>query len=239
MRKRILSVVLAGALSASVIAGSAISASAVKNPDDTYTPGQGITARTYKFAMPGSWMTDYWKANENAAGIYWWTGAETPETVFTHAWPGYKVNRVNEEGVENLYSTPAPADANQIIFNAHIDGGMPGTEGFIQEKFDAARQIKDTPAQYYAFLESDYQTKDLWTYVWDKAADAVDADHIEWDMSDPKMTDAEADAIAELYETLQEEEVELDIPEFGEYSKNFFVEMENGDGIGMNFDNMV
>ena len=37
MRKRILSVVLAGALSASIVATGVVTASATKNPDDTYT----------------------------------------------------------------------------------------------------------------------------------------------------------------------------------------------------------
>ena len=239
MRKRILSVVLAGTLAAGVVAGSVVSASAIKNADDTYTPGSNVDAKTYMFAMPGAWMQDYWKTNENCAGIYWWTGSETPGSVFTHDWPGYKVNLVKEEGVQNLYSTPVPSDANQIIFSNHIDGGMPGTEGFIQERYDAACQIKDTPAQYYSFMESDFYSKDIWKYVIDKAAAAAGMDPIKWGDDDSDMSDEEAAQYNEIYEALVGDETELNIPEFGRYAKNFFVEMENLDGICLQFDNMV
>ncbi len=243
MRKRILSVVLAGALSASIVATGVVTASATKNPDDTYTPTPGVTAKTYSFAMPGAWMSDYWTKEENCAGIYWWTGSDTPGSVFTHDWPGYKVLTVSEGDVKNLYSTPVPADANQIIFSNHIDGGMPGTEGFLQERFDAACQIKDTPAQYYSFMESDYYTKALWKYVWDKAADAVEMDHVNWSDDETQMTKDETAEVAAIYEALkaavEDDEFELDIPEFGKYAKNFYVEMDNGDGIAQSFDNMV
>ena len=239
MRKRILSVVLAGALSASIVATGVVTASATKNPDDTYTPTPGVTAKTYSFAMPGAWMSDYWTKEENCAGIYWWTGSDTPGSVFTHDWPGYKVLTVSEGDVKNLYSTPVPADANQIIFSNHIDGGMPNTEGFLQERFDAACQIKDTPAQYYSFMESSYYTKGLWKYVWDKAADAVEMDHVNWSDDETQMTEDEATEVAAIYEELKDQEIELEIPEFGDYSKNFYVEMENDDGIAQSFDNMV
>ena len=239
MRKRILSVVLAGALSASIVATGVVTASATKNPDDTYTPTPGVTAKTYSFAMPGAWMSDYWTKEENCAGIYWWTGSDTPGSVFTHDWPGYKVLTVSEGDVKNLYSTPVPADANQIIFSNHIDGGMPNTEGFLQERFDAACQIKDTPAQYYSFMESSYYTKGLWKYVWDKAADAVEMDHVNWSDDETQMTEDEATEVAAIYDELKDQEIELEIPEFGDYSKNFYVEMENDDGIAQSFDNMV
>ena len=117
-----------------VTAVSLTNASATKNPDDTYTPSRGVEAKTYRFAMPGCWQSDYWRQNENCAGIYWWTGADTPGSVFTHDWPGYKMTRVAEAGVENLYSSPVPADANQIIINNHIDGGMPGTERYARHR---------------------------------------------------------------------------------------------------------
>ena len=120
---------------------------------------------------------------------------------------------------------------------------MPGTEGFLKERFDAACQIKDTPAQYYSFMESDYYTKALWKYVWDKAADAVEMDHVNWSDDETQMTKDEAAEVAAIYEALQaaveDDEFELDIPEFGKYAKNFYVEMENGDGIAQSFDNMV
>ena len=239
MRKRILSVILAGTLSVGVAAAGAVSVSATKNSDDTYTPSPNVDAKTYKFALPGAWTSDYWKNNENCVGIYWWDCVDEPKNVFTHDWPGYKVLTEKEAGVENLYSTPVPAEANQIIFSNHIDGGMPSQPDFNKDRFDAACQIKDTGAQYYSFMESDYYTKAIWKYVWDKAADAAEMDRVQWGTDESDMTDAEKNQVAAIYEVLLEEEIELEIPEFGKYAKNFFVETENGDGIAQSFDNMV
>ena len=152
------------------------------------------------------------------------------------------MSKVSEAGVDNLYSSPVPADANQIIINNHIDGGMPGTEGFLQERFDAACQINDTQSVYYAFMESPYYTKDIWKYVWDKAADEVGR-IIDWSDDETRMTQVEASQISDIYDELQaaveDDDFVLDIPEFGQYAKNFYVEMENGDGIAQSFDNMV
>ena len=240
--KRITAAATAAVMAVTVTAVSLTNASATKNPDDTYTPSRGVEAKTYRFAMPGCWQSDYWRQNENCAGIYWWTGADTPGSVFTHDWPGYKMTRVAEAGVENLYSSPVPADANQIIINNHIDGGMPGTEGFLQERFDAACQINDTQSVYYAFMESPYYTKDLWKYAWDKAADEVGRT-IDWSDDETRMTSEEATQISDIYDELLEavddDDFVLDIPEFGNYAKNFYVETENGDGIAQSFDNMV
>lgn len=242
MRKRILSVILAGALSASVIAGGAISASATRNADDTYTP-DGVDANTYYFAMPGAWQSDYWKENVKSGGLYWWTGADTPGSVFSHDWPGYKIYEAkDEENVKNLYYSPCPKDANQIIFNNNIDGGMPGTEGFIQEKFDASCQIKDTGAQFYTFGESDYYTRDVWMYVWDKVAEYAECDPIQWsDTTQGSMTKDEKEQIAAVYEAALEADPEdFSIQEFGKYSNNFVID-DSGDGYGLMqiFDNMV
>ena len=240
--KRITAAATAAVMAVTVTAVSLTNASATKNPDDTYTPSPRVEAKTYRFAMPGCWQSDYWRQNENCAGIYWWTGADTPGSVFTHDWPGYKMTRVAEAGVENLYSSPVPADANQIIINNHIDGGMPGTEGFLQERFDAACQINDTQSVYYAFMESPYYTKDLWKYAWDKAADEVGRT-IDWSDDETRMTSEEATQISDIYDELLEavddDDFVLDIPEFGNYAKNFYVETENGDGIAQSFDNMV
>ena len=241
--KRITAAATAAVMAVTVTAVSLTNASATKNPDDTYTPSRGVEAKTYRFAMPGCWQSDYWRQNENCAGIYWWTGADTPGSVFTHDWPGYKMTRVAEAGVENLYSSPVPADANQIIINNHIDGGMPGQPNFLQERFDAACQIKDTPAQYYAFMESPYYSKDLWKYVWDKAADEVGTNRVDWSYDDTQLTFEEESQLSDIYDELLEavddDDFVLDIPEFGNYAKNFYVETENGDGIAQSFDNMV
>ena len=240
--KRITAAATAAVMAVTVTAVSLTNASATKNPDDTYTPSPRVEAKTYRFAMPGCWQSDYWRQNENCTGIYWWTGADTPGSVFTHGWPGYKMTRVAEAGVENLYSSPVPADANMIIINNHIDGGMPGQPNFLQERFDAACNTNDTQSEYYAFMESPYYTKDLWKYAWDKAADEVGRT-IDWSDDETRMTQVEASQISDIYDELQaaveDDDFVLDIPEFGNYAKNFYVETENGDGIAQSFDNMV
>ena len=240
--KRLTAAAMAAVMAATVTAVSLTNASATKNPDDTYTQSRGVEAKAYRFAMPGCWQSDYWRQNENCAGIYWWTGADTPGTVYSHDWPGYKMSKVSEAGVDNLYSSPVPADAYMIIINNHIDGGMPGQPNFLQERFDAACNTNDTQSVYYAFMESPYYTKDLWKYVWDKAADEVGRT-IDWSDDETRMTSEEATQISNIYDELQEavedDDFVLDIPEFGQYAKNFYVEMENGDGIAQSFDNMV
>ena len=240
--KRLTAAAMAAVMATTVTTVGMTNASAIKNADDTYTPGSGVKAKTYNFAMPGCWQSDYWRQNENCAGIYWWTGADTPGSVFTHDWPGYKMTRVAEAGVENLYSSPVPADANMIVINNHIDGGMPGQPNFLQERFDAACNTNDTQSVYYAFMESPYYTKDLWKYAWDKAADEVGRT-IDWSDDETRMTSEEATQISDIYDELLEavddDDFVLDIPEFGNYAKNFYVETENGDGIAQSFDNMV
>ena len=137
------------------------------------------------------------------------------------------MSKAAEAGVDNLYSSPVPADANMIIINNHIDGGMPGQPNFLQERFDAACQIKDTPAQYYAFMESPYYSKDLWKYVWDKAADEVGTNRVDWSYDDTQLTFEEESQLSDIYDELLEavddDDFVLDIPEFGNYAKNFYV----------------
>ena len=196
---------------------------------------------------------------------------DTVDRNFTHEWPGYVVNRVTtEENVKNLYSTPVPKDTTMIIFNNHINGGMPSEPDFDQKKFDAAKQIVDTPSQYQIIGFDDYQSKDLWMYVWDKFAEQFDYTPIHWDKTTQEITKAEKammkgmfapaakmkDEEKRLYEenmgedlpempvyvAIEEGELdpeEFEIAEFGKYSKNFYIEMEQGDGIAQMFDNMV
>ena len=275
MRKRILSAVLVGALSAAVIAGSAISASAKVNPDETYDP-DGKDARTYYLAMPGAWENDYWKANENRAGIYWWSGADKPGDNFAHDWPGYVAGRVTQDPVEgsttelkNLFKSFVPTDTNQIIFNSHINGGMPSQPDFDQAKFDAAKQIVDTNSTYNYIGYDDYQNKDLWMYAFDKFSEQMEYPQIKWDTTTKEITKAEKAMIRGIFypkNKLKDAEIELykqnlgDLPEmsvyeaidageldpdnffieeFGKYGLNFYIETENQAGLVQNFDNMV
>ena len=72
MRKRILSAVLAGTLAATVLAGSVISAGAIKKDDDSYDPGS-VEANTYLFAMVGKATTGSRMRTERVS-----TGGQVP-----------------------------------------------------------------------------------------------------------------------------------------------------------------
>ena len=278
MKKRILSTLLAGALAATVVAGSAVSASAKVNENGTYDP-ENVQTNTYMFAMPGAWESDYWKTNENIAGIYWWTGADVPKDNFSHEWPGYAVAKVEQDPVavagqtpaeiKNLYSTPVPKDTTMIIFNNHINGGMPSEPGFDKKKFDAAKQIKDTGAVYNYIGYDDYQYKDMWIIAYNAFCDQLGYPRVKWDTTTNEVTKAEKAMIKAIfgpsnkikdnekklcadvgfdmpenpvYDRKDEEGFDPDdfvIEEFGDYAFNFFVDMENDNCLVQNFDKMV
>ena len=278
MKKRILSTLLAGALAATVVAGSAVSASAKVNENGTYDPA-GRDTNTYMFAMPGAWESDYWKTNENIAGIYWWTGSDVPKDNFAHEWPGYAVARVEQDPVavagqtpaeiKNLYSTPVPKDTTMIIFNNHINGGMPSEPDFDQKKFDAAKQIVDTPSVYNYIGYDDYQEKGLWITVYDAFCEQFGYPQIKWETDKKEVTksekaqikaifypaaklkDAEKElaiaALGELpevpvYTAIEDGELDPDdfvMEDFGQYQFNFYVDMDESAGLVQGFDNMV
>ena len=72
MKKKLLSLVLAGSIAASMAAIAATSASALIDPDGSYTPGEGIETKRVYFTMPDSWKNSY----TNTAGCYWWAGTD-------------------------------------------------------------------------------------------------------------------------------------------------------------------
>ena len=250
MRKRILSAVLAGALSVSMIAGSALTASAADKRDANgqYAPDASTQTRRVYFAMPGCWESNYWKTEgKEAAGAYWWTGEDTIP------WLGYKMAKeTGEANITNVYTTLLPCggdNANQIIFNNFVDGLMPSMEGYTKERFDAAMQTVDATNSYYNIAGSDYYSKELWMYVYDKLAEFMDYPAITWDAPEnPKFSKNElaqtkplvAQVLTE-YEGYTNEEFmeEFDIPEFGKYSKNFFFDFDNQSGMGLGFGDMM
>lgn len=220
MRKRLLSVLLAGTLSVSAIAGSVISASAIRNADDTYTPGEGTETINYKFAMPGVWVSDVTKAQNNACGTYWWGGTDIPKDVFAHEWPGYKMYKDSE--IENLYSIAIPTDVPMIIFNNFIDGGMDTTK----PEFEAACQILDKNVESTGWGDLDMYTDEFWEYVYSEAAEELGVSDL-----DP--------ASDELLEEIEYRADELTFEKFGDYAGNFSVDTEYGSGIVYSRDNMV
>lgn len=250
MRKRILSAVLAGALSVSMIAGSAISASAAgkQAADGTYAPDADTQTRRVYFAMPGCWESNYWKTEgQEAAGAYWWSGVDGID------WLGYKMTKeTGEANITNVYTTLLPCggdNANQIIFNNFVNGLMPSMEGYTKERFDAAMQTVDATNSYHNIAGSDYYDKQIWMYVYDKLAEFMDYPAIKWDAPDnPKFSKTELDQVKPLvgqvlseYDGYTNEEFmeEFDIPEFGKYSKNFFFDFDNKSGMALGFGDMM
>lgn len=250
MRKRILSAVLAGALSVSLIAGSALSASAAdkRDAEGKYAPDADTQTRRVYFAMPGCWESNYWKTEgKEAAGAYWWSGVDGID------WLGYKMSKeTSEANVTNVYTTLLPCggdNANQIIFNNFVDGLMPSMEGYTKERFDAAMQTVDATNSYHNIAGSDYYDKQIWMYVYDKLAEFMEYPAIKWDAPDnPKFSKTELDQVKPLvgqvlseYDGYTNEEFmeEFDIPEFGKYSKNFFFDFDNKSGMALGFGDMM
>ena len=185
MKKKVLSLLLAGALVASVGAVSAVSAGAEEGAAEL-SPGQFNDHGKYKksqdkivtqhlmFAMPGAWQNDITKDPKcnGVAGMYWWTGWDNPEDNLAHGWPGYECDKVEEEGVENLYSIDAPNFGNgekgngrMIIWNNNLDGGTE-TDPTKNPYREAAQQTRDFPASYYSRTDKIEKYEKLFRYIY-------------------------------------------------------------------------
>lgn len=178
MKKRILGVALAGALAFSAIAGSIATVSAADAPPNPnrlpeYTPSAGVETRTVMFAMPGSWTGEEgsttrqtWEKYGSAAGLYWWGGEDNPDeapAAAGHGWPGWKMKKVSEGEIENLYSTLASRTAPNMIFSNFIDGGMDTS----YPEYNTSQQTKDLQIEYFGQGDSDYYPKEFWDYLYD------------------------------------------------------------------------
>ena len=229
--KKLISVTLAAVMLISMSAIGLTGVSAIINDNGTYYPSEGIKTNTYYFAMPGLWHNDYWAENENCAGVYWWTGADDAPN-----FPGYNADSV--EGLDNLYVSQVPVDTHMVLFNNHIYGGIPGTDGFDWERFNAAHQTVDIQSDFNAPFDSEYYTKDFWRYIYDKTAEKVGIT-IEWNEDNTKLTDNEKKQIEEVTNAMEIKGIKPEFPEFGEYSSNFYIDSEYGLGLVHNFNNMV
>lgn len=187
MKKKVLSIVLAGAMASSLIATSAVSVSAEAEPGGydslgPYTPSAAVKNTNHlMFAMPGAWLNDT-TANEkvnNAAGIYWWNGYDTCPNVASklnkHEWPGYMASKVDEEGVENLWEIDVPTYGNgedgnamTILWNNSLNGGTE-TDPAKNPFFEAAQQTKNIKAMYYCRNDNHKYYDILFRYVYQKA----------------------------------------------------------------------
>ena len=265
--KKFLSIALAGTMAASMVAVSAMAVSAEElslgdyGSLGEYTPTAGVQTNHLMFAMPNAWQNDTTKNVKcgGAAGIYWWSGYDTPDAKVGHGWPGYKaVKETSEEGIDNLWGIDVPTygngekgNATQVIWNNYLDGGMEPDP--VKNPFYAASlQTIDEAGQYYDRMEHAYpeHTYDiLFRYIYKtlfvkegvNGADAIDmkSDSFWEDMN--KLAAAHKgetwDGLTEDEKSFQVDnvldELEYDMSEIvGEkYAANFFNEDLVGDEI--------
>ncbi len=254
--KKLFSIVLAGTMAASMMAVSAMSVSADEElaPGGfgvlgEYKPTDGVNTNRLLFAMPGAWQNDTTKKEQcgGAAGIYWWSGYDTPDNVAGgHGWPGYKAKQVAEEGVENLFEIDVPSygngetgNATQIIWDNYLDGGMerdPAKNPF----YDAAAQTRDFPGQYYSRTDEHSTYDILFRYIYKLAfqqAGVEGADDLDinadsfWEAANKLAAEANGadwDSLSGDEKTFQVDNFlddnGVDLSAFGDYASNFFNE---------------
>lgn len=173
MKKKLLSLVLAGSVAASMAAIAATSASALIDPDGSYTPGEGIETKRVYFTMPDSWKNSY----TNSAGCYWWAGTDACGAIDgsggSLAWPGYKAKydaSLEDKGVKTLYYLDIPDDVPTVVWNNYLDGGMDESA----PQYTAATQCKDSACEYLS--EGDVDIYDDQDGFWEEMEDSFNGD---------------------------------------------------------------
>lgn len=179
MKKKLLSLILAGSVVASMAAIATTSASAALNADGTYSIDKTAFERTKKlyFSMPESWKNSI----SDTAGCYWWAGADACGAVDGGggdlAWPGYKAtydNSLEDAGLTSLYYVEVSDDEDTrvptVVWNNYIDGGMDETT----EQYKLATQCMDSACEYLS--EGDLELYDNQDGFWEAMADSYAGD---------------------------------------------------------------
>lgn len=185
MKKKLVSLLLAGSVVASMAAIASVSASAIIDSNGCYAPGDNVTCGThrYYFALPNTWLSEY----SDTAGAYWWSGTDACGAVDGTGgdlkWPGYKAQRDDYKS-ENygLYYIDCPTDVSMIIWNNYTDGG----EDKEAPIYLTAKQSNDAPAEFYVADDSDLYDQDWFdemeeSYSGDKAKLGDFADNFFYD----------------------------------------------------------
>ena len=152
MKKKLVSLLLAGSVVASMAAIASVSASAVVDANGCYEPGDNVEAtHRYYFALPNTWVSEY----SNTAGAYWWSGTDAcgalDGTGGDVAWPGYKAQRGDYSSNNyGLFYVDCPTDVSQIIWSNWVDGG----EDPEAPIYSTAKQTNDARADYYSTFEA-------------------------------------------------------------------------------------
>lgn len=133
MRKRLLSLLFAGALVASV---ATVGVSAATDAEGRYEHTDSkVNTRRVWFYMPSDWYNDFSKQTGDTAGMYWWggTGSGNP-------WCGYKTYA---DSASQMFYVDLPSDVPMVIWNNFVNGEM-DTEAPI---YKAALQTVDIPSE--------------------------------------------------------------------------------------------
>lgn len=173
MKKKLLSLVLAGSVVASMAAIATTSASAIVDTDGTYKPGEGIKTKRVYFTMPDIWKNSF----TNSAGCYWWGGTDPCTSIDGGkgelSWPGYKAkydSSLEEKGVKTLYYLDIPDDVPTVVWNNYLDGGLDVTA----PQYTAAMQCIDSKCEYVS--EGDSDTYDAQEDFWTEMEDSFNGD---------------------------------------------------------------
>lgn len=154
MKKKLVSLLLAGSVVASMAAIASVSASAIIDTNGCYAPGDNVEATyRYYFAMPEDWYS----SNTDTAGAYWWSGTDACGAVDGTggdlSWPGYKAQRGD---IKNLYYVDCPTDVPTIVWNNYVNGGTDKEAPIYLE----AKQANDGKLEGYCDGDSDlYDTE--------------------------------------------------------------------------------
>lgn len=154
MKKKLVSLLLAGSVVASMAAIASVSASAIIDENGCYAPGENVeSTHRYYLAMPKEWYS----SNTDTAGVYWWSGTDACGAVDgtggTLAWPGYKAQRSE---VEDVYYIDCPTDVTTIVWNNYINGGTDKEAPVYLE----AKQAANAGVEYYSDGDSDLYDSD-------------------------------------------------------------------------------
>lgn len=173
MKKKLVSLLIAGSVVASMAAIASVSTSALVDADGRYTPAPGLETNRYYFALPKTWESDAQNAHE--AGAYWWSGSESCGAVDgsggTTVWPGYKAQK---DGFASdnykVFYVDCPTDVAQIVWNNYVDGGEDPTAPI----YSVAKQTNNCPTEFYSDGDSDLYDSEFFelleaSYEGDKA----------------------------------------------------------------------
>ena len=162
MKKKLVSLLLAGSVVASMAAIASVSASAIIDSNGCYAPGDNVEATyRYYFAMPEDWYS----SNTDTAGAYWWSGTDPCNSVDgtsggTLGWPGYKVQRGD---IKNLYYLDCPTDVPTIVWNNYVNGGTDKEAPIYLE----AKQANDAKVEGYCDGDCDLYTTEWYEEMYE------------------------------------------------------------------------